>query len=221
VRPNVHRLRILGIGGSLRPQSLTYVALEYAISIARHLGCQTSIFDLRRHTLPFCNGDKKDPRLDHPTVGQLRCEVSRAHALILATPEYHGSVSGVLKNALDLLDFDHMEAKVVGGISVLGGRSNSNALNDLRQIVRWCHAWAIPEQIAIGQARSVITDGQLHDPELAERFEIFVTSLVHNTLRLNDYFLPELRNGHAVRDSGWIIEHERQSAVSRQVLDDG
>lgn len=190
--PNVHRLRVLGIGGSLREPSFTYAALEHAVAIARRLGCQASVFDLRRHELPFCNGDKKDPRPDHPTVARLRSAVAGAHALILATPEYHGSVSGVLKNALDLLDFEHMEAKVVGGISLLGGQTNANALNDLRRIVRWCHGWMIPEQIAVGRVRITLAEGRPLDEELAERFEGFVASLVRNALRLNDYFLPGL-----------------------------
>lgn len=190
--PNVDRLRVLGIGGSLREDSVTYVALEYALGIIRGLGCQTTAFDLRRAQLPFCNGYKADHRPDYPSVGALRHAVREAHALILATPEYHGGISGVLKNTLDLLDFEHLEGKVVGGLCILGGRHNSNALNDLRRTTRWCRAWMIPEQIAIPEARSAFVAGRPRDPQLAQRFEAFASSLVHNALRLNDYFLPGL-----------------------------
>lgn len=96
-------------------------------------------------TLPFCNGG--DDYTDYPDVAKLRQAVTQADGLILATPEYHGSISGVLKNALDLMSFDELSDKVVGLISVLGGQSNSNALNDLRVILRWVHGWVIPEQI--------------------------------------------------------------------------
>jgi FMN reductase len=103
----------------------------------------------------------------------------------LATPEYHGSVSGVLKNALDLMSFDQLSDKVAGLISVLGGQSNSNALNDLRVIMRWVHAWVIPEQIAIGQAwKAFDPDGNLLDEKLSERFNEFAESLVENTQKL-------------------------------------
>jgi NAD(P)H-dependent FMN reductase len=133
--------------------------------------------------LPFCHGG--DDYADYPDVGRLQERVRRADGLILATPEYHGSVSGVLKNALDLMSFEHLSGKVVGGISVLGGQSNNNALNDLRIILRWVHAWVIPEQIAIGQAwKAFGTDGKLLDEKLSQRFDQFAQSLVDNTRKL-------------------------------------
>jgi FMN reductase len=141
----------------------------------------------------MCNGDKEDPRLDYPAVAHLRNLASGAHALILATPEYHGGMSGVMKNALDLLEIKHLEGKVVGCISVLGGPTNCNALNDLRQVMRWCHAWVIPEQIAIGRAREVLAAREIRDPDLQARFEAFVHGLLQATLRLNDCFLPKER----------------------------
>lgn len=187
--PGLQHLHVLGIGGSLRPGSFSYTALEYAIELLRESGADAEILDLRLVRLPFCNGDKHDLFPDFPAVARLRRVVRQANALILATPEYHGSISGVMKNVLDLLDFEHLEGKVVGGISVLGGQHNSNALNSLRTIMRWCHAWMIPEQIALGKARTVFVDGEIRDPELIQRFRAFITSLIRNTLRLNDYFL--------------------------------
>jgi NAD(P)H-dependent FMN reductase len=103
----------------------------------------------------------------------------------LATPEYHGSVSGVMKNALDLMSFEELSGKVAGLISVLGGQSNSNALNDLRIILRWVHAWVIPEQISLGQAWKVFNEeGKILDEKLSQRFDAFAESLVDNTRKL-------------------------------------
>ena len=105
--------------------------------------------------------------------------------MVLATPEYHGSLSGVMKNALDLLTFEELSGKVTGLMSVLGGQSNSNALNDLRVIMRWVHAWVIPEQIAIGQAWQVFDkEGKLLDEKIAERFDQFAQSLLDSTIKL-------------------------------------
>jgi len=112
--------------------------------------------------------------------------VKSAAGLILATPEYHGSVSGVMKNALDLMSFEELSGKVAGLISVLGGQSNSNALNDLRIILRWVHAWVIPEQIGLGQAWKVFNEeGEILDEKLSQRFDAFARSLVDNTRKLN------------------------------------
>ncbi|MBU7582722.1 MAG: NAD(P)H-dependent oxidoreductase [Nostoc sp. TH1S01] len=176
-------VRIVGIGGSLRPNSYTQLALQVAAQRLQAIGADVEILDLRQLQLPFCNGEKEYP--EYPDVKRLRETVSGADGLILATPEYHGGVSGVLKNALDLMSFEELSGKVTGFISVLGGQSNSNALNDLRLIVRWVHGWAIPEQIAIGQAWSAFSpEGKLLDEKLSQRFDEFAQSLVDSTRKL-------------------------------------
>jgi len=176
-------IKIVGINGSLRPGSYSAMALEVAISRVGALGVETEIIDLRKLSLPFCNGG--DDYSDYPDVAQMQQTVKSAAGLILATPEYHGSVSGVMKNALDLMSFEELSGKVAGLISVLGGQSNSNALNDLRIILRWVHAWVIPEQIGLGQAWKVFNEeGKILDEKLSQRFDAFAESLVDNTRKL-------------------------------------
>jgi FMN reductase len=176
-------VKIVGIGGSLRPDSSSYQVLAVAIQRVQALGASTEILDLREMDLPFCDGGEDYP--GYPDVIRLRETVQEADGLILATPEYHGSVSGVLKNALDLMSFDQLSGKVTGLISVLGGQSNSNALNDLRVIMRWVHGWVIPEQIAIGQSwKAFGKDGKLLDEKLSQRFDQFAVSLVESTRKL-------------------------------------
>ena len=173
-------VKIVGIAGSLRSGSYSQLALRQAARRVEALGAQVEILDLREMRLPFCTGDKEYP--DYPDVERLRRAVREADGLILATPEYHGSVSGVLKNALDLMSFDELSGKVAGLISVLGGQSNSNALNDLRVILRWVHAWVIPEQIGIGQAWQAFgPEGKIFDEKLSQRFDQFAQSLVDST----------------------------------------
>jgi NAD(P)H-dependent FMN reductase len=176
-------VKIVGISGSLRPESYSAQALNLVTTRVRALGAEVEILDLRTMSLPFCDGT--DEYRDYPDVEKLRKAVKEADGLILVTPEYHGSVSGVLKNALDLMGFEELSDKVTGLISVLGGQSNSNALNDLRTIMRWVHAWVIPEQIAIAQAwKAFDRDGKLLDEKLSQRFDQFAQSLVDNTRKL-------------------------------------
>lgn len=178
-------VKIVGINGSLRPGSYSTQALQVAAARVQALGADVEILDLTKMSLPFCNGGDEYP--DYPDVDKLCQTVKEADGLILATPEYHGSVSGVLKNALDLMGFEELSGKVTGLISVLGGQPNSNALNDLRIIMRWVHAWVIPEQVAIGQAwKAFNQDGKLLDEKLSERFDQFAQSLVDNTRKLRD-----------------------------------
>lgn len=176
-------VRFLAIGGSMRPHSFTYQALEVARREFEKLGIPLQILDLRQLRLPFVDGSESYP--DYPDVAVLRETVKQADGIILASPEYHGSISGSLKNALDLLSFEELEGKVFGLISVLGGETNSNTLNHMRLIVRWVRGWVIPDQIAIGRAWSAFDEqGNLKDENLQHRFQRFVESLVTNTQKL-------------------------------------
>lgn len=176
-------VKIVGIGGSLRPNSYTQLALQVAAQRLEAIGTEVEILDLRQLQLPFCTGAKEYS--EYPDVQMLRDTVRNSDGLVLATPEYHGGVSGVIKNALDLMSFEELSGKVTGLISVLGGQSNSNALNDLRLIMRWVHGWVIPEQIAIGQAYAAFSpEGKILDEKLSQRFDQFAQSLVDNTRKL-------------------------------------
>ena len=176
-------VKVVAIGGSLRSGSSTYLALQQAVDRLTALGAEVTLLDLRTLNLPFCDGG--DDYSDYPDVKRLQDAVKEADAIVLASPEYHGSVSGVLKNALDLMSFEEMAGKVTGLISVLGGQANSNALNDLRLIMRWVNAWVIPEQIGVAQAWQAFgEDGKLLNDKLAERFDRFAQSLIDNTRKL-------------------------------------
>ena len=225
IRDRARLLDIVCIGGSLRPGSFCYRTLDHVVELFALEGVPARIVDLRHMTLPFCNGDKTDPCPAFPDVQRLRDAVTRAHGLVLATPEYHGGVSGVLKNVLDLLDFPHLEGKVIAGVSVLGGVDNSNALNDLRRITRWCHTWMIPEQVAIGKVRQVYANGLIEDEELLERLEALVRSMVVNTLRLNGPVgeapmpVAEMDDVPTERPSPWTIHSGQRGWKARRNQD--
>jgi NAD(P)H-dependent FMN reductase len=165
-----NQFKVIGISGSLRNESHTRKATEIALKGAKTIGVQTRLIDLKQYDLVFCDG-KEDERSYPEDVFRLRDEVRQAQGIILATPEYHGSFSGVLKNALDLLGFDEFEGKMIGLVGVSGGRMGAfSALNSLREIGRALHAWVIPEQASIPQAWDAFNpDGSLKDEGLENR----------------------------------------------------
>ncbi len=176
-------VKIVGISGSLRPGAYSDKALLVTLEAAARAGAEVEQIDLKQLNLPFCNGGDSYP--DHPDVAVLQGKVKAAHGAILSTPEYHGSSSGVIKNALDLMSFEQLDGKIFGLISVLGGVSNSNALNDLRLIARWVHAWVVPEQVAIPQAwKQFDAEGQLTDPKLQDRIDKLAFSVVETAQKL-------------------------------------
>lgn len=94
---------IIGICGSLRPNSYTKKALSVALKGCAEVGARTKLISLSEYNLVFCNGNKNESELPSD-VFKLREEIKEAKGILLGTPEYHGSFSGVLKNALDLMN---------------------------------------------------------------------------------------------------------------------
>ncbi|MFQ5691704.1 MAG: NADPH-dependent FMN reductase [Nitrospinota bacterium] len=163
-------IQVVGISGSLREGSHTRRALEIALRGAGEVGAQTRLIDLKRYDLVFCDG-KEDESGYPEDVFRLRTQVREAQGVILATPEYHGGLSGVLKNAIDLMGFDEFEGKMIGLVGVSGGRMGAlNALNSLRNIGRALHAWVIPDQASIPQAWNAFDEkGNVKDEGLGDR----------------------------------------------------
>ena len=159
-------VRVVGICGSLRAGSHTRMALDLGLRGAQEVSAQTELIDLRDYRLIFCDGKQDESAYPEDVFG-LRRTVRQAQGIILATPEYHGGVSGVLKNALDLMGFDEFEGKMIGLIGVSGGRMGAlNALNSLRTIGRALHAWVIPEQVSIPEAWNLFDqEGNAKDSE--------------------------------------------------------
>jgi NAD(P)H-dependent FMN reductase len=160
-------IRVAGISGSRRPGSFTRMAVETALRGAAGVGAGTRLIDLHEYNLGFAGGpDSATPDLD-----RLRAAVKEAHGIVLGTPEYHGSFSGVLKNALDLMGFEEFEGKMIGLVGVSGGAMGAfNALNGLRDIGRALHAWVVPEQTSVPEAWKVFDEtGRVADKRIEDR----------------------------------------------------
>lgn len=160
------RIKVVGLCGSLREGSFTRLVVQLALDGAGEVGAETSLIDLNDYQLGFCKGPQPCP----DDVNRMRRQVREAQGLILGTPEYHGSYSGVLKNALDLMGFEEFENKMVGLVGVGGGRLGaSNALNHLRTVCRVLHSWVIPLEASVPRARHAFEEGILSDAPLADR----------------------------------------------------
>lgn len=162
-------VRVVAINGSLRPDSYTGKLLETALIGATELGATTQLISLQDYNLPFCDGRKN---ADYPpSVHELRNILKSAHGILLGTPEYHGSMSGVLKNALDLMGFEQFEGKIVGLVGVAGGGLGAiNALNALRMVGRSLRAWVLPQQVSLPRAYELFNEeGYLVSGHLEER----------------------------------------------------
>lgn len=165
---------VVAVCGSNRDESKTRTALREALSAARTAGATTELIDLREWDLPTFDADNR-------AVGdseELRRTIREADALLLGSPTYHGSYSGLLKNALDYCGFDEFEETTVGLLEVAAGDFPGGALRHLREVCRTLRAWTMPHEVAIPSSHSTVTDGEITDEDLRERVQELGKSIV-------------------------------------------
>jgi len=164
-RSGVH---VVALCGSLRDASYTRRGLERALDGARAAGGTGAVIDLREYDLPPLDPDRETQGDSDAVVRRVR----EADAVLLGTPMYHGSYSGVLKNALDHCGFDEFEDKTVGLLAVAGGGFPVTALDHLRSVCRALDAWVLPHQTAIPNAASRFDGGEIVDDRIDERVRV-------------------------------------------------
>lgn len=172
-------IRVVGVAGSLRSGSASRMAVEYALRGAAEKRASTEVLDLAAYDLPFLGRERENDNAR--AVERFRADLRAADGIIIASPELHGSVSGVLKNALDLASAEEFGGKMVGLLAVAGGRMGAtDTLSHLRTIGRSLHAWVVPLQASIGDSgRAFDSTGEPTDPELAERLKSIGSQVVH------------------------------------------
>ncbi len=129
----------------------------------------TSLIELRDYELPFCGEcDEEDYP---PDVSRLRKELKESQGIILGTPEYYGSLTGALKNMLDLTGPEAFEGKIVGLVGVAGGHTGAiNSLNTMRIIGRNLHCWVLPQEVSVADSSRVFNeDESATDPAIEHR----------------------------------------------------
>jgi len=162
-------IRITGVCGSLIANGATKKALTIALSGAAEFDAETTLLELRDMDLVFYGSVPQDEY--PPDIVRLRDEIRNSQGIILATPEYHGSLSGALKNMLDLMSIDDFETKIVGLVGVAGGHIGAiHSLDTMKTICRNLHCWVLPQEVSIANSGQAFNDdGTVTDPSLEER----------------------------------------------------
>jgi chromate reductase len=158
-------LKILGIAGSLRRGSFNTAALRAAQELAP-AGMTIDIFDIA--PIPLYNEDVKVLGLP-PVVADLRARIKTADGLVLATPEYNYSTSGVMKNAIDWASrppeqpFDSKPIALMGASG--GALGTARAQYHLRQMFIFLNAHVLnrPEVMIGGATSKFDAEGKLTD----------------------------------------------------------
>jgi len=176
-------MRILAISGSLREGSYNGSLARAAVELAPQ-GVDIELFD-GLELIPPYHQDVDQPEVEMPeAVRHLRDEIEAADALFFATPEYNGSVPGVLKNAIDWASARHRGSSFRYKTTAVAGASTGAfgaiwAQQDLRRVLGIAGARVIDGEVAVAEAQHAFDDeGRLVDPILAERLRAHLESLV-------------------------------------------
>ncbi len=161
---------IVGIGGTVRDGSSTERALLAALRTAEAAGARTRFLGgTFLANLPIYNPQPGGPTADQLLLAEA---IRDADGVIIATPGYHGSLSGVMKNALDTLEIlrdDHrpyLTGRAIGVIvTAEGSQAGGTTLTSVRSIIHALRGWPTPFGAALNiNSGSFDANGSLRDP---------------------------------------------------------
>ncbi len=171
-------IKIVAILGSVRPNNYTAMALNLALDeLSKHSGVSVEIFDPAMIHLypPGLGGDNPDP-------ARMRQAVEDCTGIILATPEYHGSFSSVMKLAIENLGFPSvMSGKPVALLGVAAGAIGAiKSLESLRGVCSHIGAIVLPGPVSVANCREVFNeDGTCNDERTESRIRGVATNMMH------------------------------------------
>lgn len=164
---------VVGIGGSLRPDSQSERALRIALSGAEEAGAKITALTGADLMLPFY-----DPSVpERPEAAKRLVDLLReADGVVLVSPGYHGSLSGLVKNALDYIEDlrtdvrPYLDGRAVGCVTTAAGwQASVTTLSALRSIVHALRGWPTPLGAAVNTVQVKFdADGGCTDPQVVE-----------------------------------------------------
>lgn len=167
-------IRIVAIGGSTRPGSTTEMALRCAGAAAQAQGATVNYLVGRDLLLPIYDVETQERS---PGAIALVEAVKGADGLLIASPGYHGGISGMVKNALDYVEDlstenpPYLHGRAVGCISVAHGwQATVGTLAQIRQTVHALRGWPTPLGGAVnGQLTRFDESSQPDDSAVADQ----------------------------------------------------
>jgi FMN reductase len=174
---------VLGVAGSTRRGSYSAQALKIALEHAKKQGAEVRLLDISKMPLYDPNAPASNE------VEQAAEAVSWADAFILASPDYHGSMSGALKNFLDHF-YEEFAGKLFGYI-VASHEKGLTVMDQMRTAVRQCYGWSMPYGVSVNGPQD-FAGGELANARLAKRLQMVSRDLVVYGRLLGSQFARDL-----------------------------
>jgi FMN reductase len=176
---------IVGLGGGLGSESHSLSALKVALIASEKAGARIDLINLQVVRLPLFEPDKALSGYPADVKDFIR-RIAGADGYLWASPAYHGTVSGVVKNALDFVELlsdrtpPYLDGKPVGLISTAGGTmAGVTTIQALMHTAHALRAWVVPLSVPIPKAWQVIDKkGHIKDPSIEDRLRLLGEEVV-------------------------------------------
>lgn len=185
--------KILALAGSTRKDSYNKTLLAWVARRAEAAGAEVTVVDLRDYAMPLYDGDLESEAGLPEKAAELKRLAHSADAFLIASPEYNGSLTAVLKNAIDWLSrpgavegsvFQDKVALLVSASP--GGLGGLRGLRHLTEVLGNLGVFVLPGQRAVSRAHEAFDEGgEIKDEALRAQLEALAQTLVRTTERLN------------------------------------
>jgi FMN reductase len=174
----------------MREGSHSARALDIVLEAARELGAETRVIDLRVVDLPIYRPQGMAEESDG--MGEANEAVNWADAFILASPDYHGSMSGAIKNFLDYY-WSEFAGKVFGYLCA-SHEKGLTVMDQMRTAVRQCYGWSLPYGVSFNGSLDFDQTGAVKNALLAHRLRMLARdTVVYGTL-IREQFRRDLES---------------------------
>jgi NAD(P)H-dependent FMN reductase len=175
---------VLGVAGSTRQTSYSTRALKIALDNAKKHGADVRLLELSITVLPLY-----DPSAPPSKEVEYADEaIAWADAFILASPDYHGSMSGALKNFLDHF-YEEFAGKLFGYI-VASHEKGLTVMDQMRTAVRQCYGWSMPYGVSINGPQD-FSGHETVNARLSSRLQMMTRDLVVYGKIIRDQFMRD------------------------------
>jgi len=182
-------LNILGVACSIRKDSHGTKILKIVLDIAASkYEAQTNLLEIRKVNMPLYNPDlsiQSDINMKKATE-----QVNWADAFILVSPDYHGSMSGSMKNFLDYY-WEEFAGKTFGYICT-SHEKGLTVMDQMRTTVRQCYGWSLPYGISVNGSEDFNEEGEVINSLLNKRLKMLARDLVIYSKLIREQFLQDL-----------------------------
>jgi chromate reductase len=173
--PAASTLKVLVFGASLRAGSLNQTLAALAARLAEQHGAVVDRASLRDFDVPLYDGDAEKVEGTPSGAEEFRRRLMDCDAFIIASPEYNGSMPGVLKNLIDWTSrfrpqpFDGKQGLLMSASPSMSG--GNRGLWSLRVPFEHLGARIYPDMFSLAQAHKALVDDDIADPALRARFD--------------------------------------------------